>query len=142
MPDIKNEIKGFEDAKRFLLTLPNQCSGRAMITCETGEQYKEFRLTALARPSDVGTISGVLSNDFVRIVLAYFDERDGTIYWRVKPCFSIEPHQVWQFDCENGPDKDFIRDKLGYADKEWVAVKAYCRVCRSDKPAIYDEVAA
>lgn len=136
------EINGFEDAKRFLLTLPNQCTGRAMLTCETGEDYKEFRRVALSRPSDVAIISQSLASDFVHELQRYFAENKGTIYWRCKPEFRIEPHQVFQFYCEDGPDKDFILDKRGYADKDWVALKAYCRVCRSDKPAIYEEKAA
>lgn len=137
-----DDIKNFEDAKRVLLTLPNQCTGRPMAICETGEHYKEIRLQVLARPADVGVVAALLSKEFVRTVMSYLDDRQGTIYWRIKPEFAIEPYQVFQFYSENGPDKDFLIDKLGYADKNWFSLGAYCRLCRSEKPAVFEEYAA
>lgn len=136
------EIKTFADVRRKLLTLPNQCNGNIAYACETGEEYREFLVACPSRPGDVLAVEKCLSTMFDQIVFEYLNRTKGTIYWRVKPEFFIEPYQVMITECDNGTDKDFITEKKGYADKNWVMLKAYCRVVRSDRPAIYNEAAA
>lgn len=125
------KLSGFKELKAKLDALPNQTVGSPSAICETGEPYVEFSEFALARPHDIAVVESYTASRLGCRVLDYFQSRGGRIFWRVPLEWAVDDlPQVVRFD-ENGPDKDFATGRLCVLDKNWKAVKGYCRVYKA-----------
>jgi hypothetical protein len=125
------EFHTFAELKAHFDTLADQMAGLQGAICQTGQPYREFTIAMLARPDDVAVIEKVATNAMARDVGRYFDGREGTIYWRIPLEVDIAPYEVVTRYANDGPDTDFLTDQKCFKDKNWVGVKAYCRVFKA-----------
>lgn len=106
--------------------------------CETGDPYVEFYANAICRPDpfDIECVKASVRHNIARQLTTYFNDGNGTIYWRIMPEEDLQDHQcVIRYD-ENGPDKDFYTDKRCFMDKNWKAYSIYMRLVLSAKPEL------
>ena len=136
------EFKTFADVEAWLATVPNQVTGQPMFICETGEPYMTVSTIIPVRRADFSVGLEAMCRSFQKQLAAYLNSREGTVYWRIKPEWNVVQWQVFMSYWPDGPDYDLVTDRKGIADKDWLLVKAYCRLCKSDKPAIKNEIAA
>lgn len=121
----------FDEMKRWLDSIEGQTVGIPTAVCQTGEHYVEFFENGLARPSDTKVIEANVARAMQTRLAKYFEDRRGMIYWRIPFETVIEPTAVVVRYDEAGPDHDFMTDRRCVMDKDWVAVKAYCRLYRA-----------
>jgi hypothetical protein len=137
------DIKDWSVAAEWVNSLPYQTDGKKATLSETGEPYVEMFSIVPCRPDDVKVAERVVATVFARQLWSYLSSKsDGAIYWRVRPEFGVWPHQeVVSFD-DAAPDYDAWTGKRCVMDRNWVIVKAYCRVLKTDKSPMDREIAA
>src|ERR1700721_4008139 len=133
LKDMYGSPRTFSAFKKNLDSLSNQQDGRSGPVCETGGQYREFVVAMLARPGDEAIIEDMAVGAMARDIDRYFDGRHGRIYWRIRLEWEIEPTEVVIRYAKDGPDMDFFTDQKCFKNKNWIGVKAYCRVFREIK---------
>lgn len=68
----------------------------------------------------------------------YFERREGRIHWRIPLETEISAHEVVVKYDESGPDIDSLVARRCVKDKNWMSVKAYCRLYRATHPSPLD----
>lgn len=126
-----NTSYSFIELKHWLDGLPNQVDGDPCAVSDIGEPYVAFHFGALARPGDVEVVESVVA-DYMRNALEnYLKDKGGRIYWRTRLEWEIIPYSVIVKMDENGPDKDYVTDRKCVMDKNWRAVRCFCRLVRA-----------
>jgi hypothetical protein len=119
------------DLKRELDLLPDQQIGNSGAVSDVGEPYIEFYAHGIARPGDEKIVERHVANTMARQLRAYFGTKNGRIYWRHPLEFKVESHQeILRVDA-NGDDIDFVTGQKCVMDKNWLVVRAYCRLVKA-----------
>jgi hypothetical protein len=125
-------MQSFSDLERWVTELPNQTQGLQQAICETGQPYREFFAGALARENDRAIIESVVASQMYTQLCNYFQNRLGTIYWRIPLETDTRKNSMVLRIDKNGPDTDFITGEKCFKDHDWWAIRAYCRLYRSE----------
>ncbi len=126
-----NGASTFEELKEWISGLPNrQANGSPTNICsQTGDEYVEVFSRHAARPGDEKYAEKMVVEDMQRQICKLFTDRlHGTIYWRVPLETQIQKWSRVKEYREDGPDVDFLTDRRCVMDRNWKAVKAYCRL--------------
>lgn len=121
----------FAELQRWIDALPDQHLGVAGALSDVVEPYVEIMEGALARPGDVVVIESIVADFMQRRLKTYLNQRSGRIYWRVPFEWKIAPYPIVVRYDEDGPDIDFVTNQRCIKDKNWIGIKAYCRLVRA-----------
>ena len=125
---------GFSAVERWCGELGPQGEGNPSAICEaTGEPYIEFFAYGLARKGDVDIIEQHVAKQFGCAIQKYLARKYGKIYWRKRPEVERGPYSHVLRYSDDGPDFDPIWARKCYMDKNWTAIKMYCRLCAAEK---------
>ena len=121
----------FDDVTEWCALLPDQQDGPPCSTCDTGEPYVELihGIRCRNEPFDVELATSDCCNGFLSILKDYLTQREGAIYWRIKP--EIEYR-------DDGPDVDDLTDRRCVMDRRFAIVKIYSRLIRTNAPKVHD----